>query len=447
VTAVIGLLPTLLRLVVIGIVLYQVVSVVRAFAHARRVRRALIRGDRVTAVQLSRRAVQIKLGRLPPGFPFLLLSLGRILVAGGRLGEGVAWLRLADESTGADHRAKPAILIDLGLTLASMGRYEEAESVLARASELYLESAHPDFHGGAMQRWYMRKPKYERRTANARGYVAMRSERFDDARTWYEAVRAMPGTPSRNDRLANLNNLAAASVQLGDLEAAERYVDQVHELAGEDSWSGQDYFLGTRGDLRLAQGRLKEARADLTKVLTLRGPDPRTLLCLAETSYKEGSAEDAIAYLNRIESPPPEPEWRRRLADMLERLAELDEGAGHAEAAQNRRIQANALRAEVPRPPETSDDPLLASARSALAGRRFRGLSTPRSVALSLYLLACLGLGILILGGFDVPPPVVLVEAALLGLLLASSIPLIGWLLGPERASSERTAATAKSPG
>jgi hypothetical protein len=69
VTAVIGWLPTLLRLVVIGIVLYQVVFVVRAFAHARRVRRALIRGDRVTAVQLSRRAVQIKLGRLPPGFP------------------------------------------------------------------------------------------------------------------------------------------------------------------------------------------------------------------------------------------------------------------------------------------------------------------------------------------------------------------------------------------
>jgi tetratricopeptide (TPR) repeat protein len=246
----------------------------------------------------------------------------------------------------------------------------------------------------------------------------------------------MPGTPSRNDRLANLNNLAAASVQLGDLEGAEQYVDQVHELAGEDSWSGQDYFLGTRGDLRLAQGRLKEARADLTKVLTLRGPDPRTLLCLAETAYMEGSVEDAIAYLNRIETPPTEAQWRRTLADTLENLAELDERAGHHEAAQKRRAEANTLRAEVQQPNPASDDPLLASVRSALAGRRFRGLSTPRSVALALYLLAWLWLGILILGGFDVPPSTVLAEAALLVLFVAASLPLLRWLLGPEAVSA-----------
>ena len=166
--------------------------------------------------------------------------------------------------------------------------------------------------------------------------------------------------------------------------------------------------------------------------MTLRGPDPRTLLCLAEAAYKEGSSEDAIGYLNRIKTPPPEPEWRRRLADTLESLAELDERAGHAEAAQKRRAEANTLRAEVPHPHEASDDPLLAPVRSALAGRRFRGLSTPRSVALGLYLLACLSLGILILGGFDVPPPAVLAEAALLVLLCAASLPLLRWLLGPE---------------
>ena len=271
----------------IGLIAYQVRLVVRAVVYARRQRHALSRGDRVTAVRLSREAVQAKLGRLPPAFPFHLLDLARMLVASSRVDEGIKWLRLADESTGPDHRSKPAILLTLGISLASIGRYEEAESALARASELYIESAHPDFRGGAIQRWYMSTPKYRRRVANARAYVAMVSERFEDARTWYEAVRAMPGTPSRNDRLANLNNLAAASVQLGDLDRAERYVDEVHELAGEDSWSGQDYFLGTRGDLRLAQGRLKEARVDLTKVLTLRGPDPRTLLCLAETAYKE----------------------------------------------------------------------------------------------------------------------------------------------------------------
>jgi hypothetical protein len=157
---------------------------------------------------------------------------------------------------------------------------------------------------------------------------------------------------------------------------------------------------------------------------------------LAETAYKEGSVEDAIAYLNRIETPPTEAQWRRRLADTLENLAELDERAGHHEAAQKRRAEANTLRAEVQQPNPASDDPLLASVRSALAGRRFRGLSTPRSVALALYLLAWLWLGILILGGFDVPPSTVLAEAALLVLFVAASLPLLRWLLGPEAVSA-----------
>ena len=424
----IGWFSILLRLVMIGLIAYQVLLV-------------------VTAMRLSREAVQAKLGRLPPAFPFHLLDLARMLVASRRVDEGIKWLRLADESTGPDHRSKPAILLTLGLSLASIGRYEEAESALARASELYIESAHPDFRGGAIQRWYISTPKYRRRVANARAYVAMVSERFEDARTWYEAVRAMPGTPSRNDRLANLNNLAAASLQLGDLDRAERYVDEVHELAGEDSWPGQEYFLGTRGDLRLAQGRLKEARVDLTKVLTLRGPDPRTLLCLAETAYKEGSFEDAIGYLNRMETPPREVQWRRRLANTLQKLAELDDLGGHPEAAQKRRAEADKLRAEVPQPVGANHDPLLAAVRSALAGRRFRGLSTPDGVVLALYLLACFWLGILILGGFDVAPTAVLAEAAVLVVLLVAYVPLRRWLFGPHAVSTERAAASMKSPG
>ena len=443
----IGWLSTLLRLVVIGVIMYQVLHVARAVAHARRVRRSLIRGDGVTAARLSREAVKARLGRLPAEFPSSLLALARVLVASGRAKEGIEWYRLADDTTGADFRSKPAILLGLGWSLASAGRYEEAESVLARASELYVESAHPDFRGGAMQRWYMRTPQYLRRVANARGYVAMQAERFEDARTWYETVRAAPGTAGRSERLANLNNLAAASVDLGDLDRAEQYVNEAETLAGDEPWPGRDYFLGTRGDLRLAQGRLKEARADFTEVLACRGPDPRTLLCLAQTAYKEGSPEQAIAFLNLIGIPPSQPQWRRRLAETLENLAKLDDRAGRSEAAQKRLAEATKLRAETPHYVEPSEDPLIGAVRSALAGRRFRGLSSPSAVALALYLVACFWLGILILGGFDVPRPAVLAEGALLALLLVSYLPLSHWIFGPHAVSSEPTASSVKSPG
>src|SRR5260370_32703594 len=165
-------------------------------------------------------------------------------------------------------------------------------------------------------------------------------------------------------------------------------------------------------------------RADFAQVLTFRGSDPRTLLCLAETAYKEGSSEDAIGYLDRIETPPTDAYWRRRLADTLANLAQLDDRAGHPEAAEKRRAEANKLRAQVQSPTEPSDDPLRAAGKLAIPGRRVRGLSTPGAVALALYLLAWLWLGILILGGFALPPPAVWAEAALLVMLLVAYLPL-----------------------
>lgn len=363
-------LSILLRLVLIGFIVFQLLLVVRlptlvyqrslpawrrlgysagiAVALRRLAGNAVGRGDLATALQLSREVVHARLGRLPPDLPTQLLILGQTLSRSGRTEAAIQWFRVADDCTGADFRSKPAILIALGLSLASAGRYEEAESALARASELYVESAHPEFHGGELQRWDMRTPKYRRRVANAHGYVAMLSGRFEDARTWYEAAQALPGAQSRNDRMASLNNLAAAGVELGELDRAERYVNQARTLAGADAWPGQDYFVGTRGALRLAQGRLAEARADFIRVLTLRGDDPRTLLYLAQLAQKEGTLEEAIGYIERIRVPPREALWRRRLAETLEGLAESDQLAGRPEAAEKRRAEATQLRVEVP---------------------------------------------------------------------------------------------------
>jgi tetratricopeptide (TPR) repeat protein len=279
-----------------------------------------------------------------------------------------------------------------------------------------------------------------------RGFVAMQSERFQDARTWYEAVERLSGTPSRNERLANLNNLAAASTELGQLDDADRYVDQTQALAGEDAWHGKDYFLGTRGALRLAQSRLAEARADFTQVLTLRGDDPRTLLCLAQLAQKEGKLEDAIGYVDRIQVAPKEALWRRRLAEMLEGLAASKQGAG-AEAAERLRAQAIALRTEVPRRDRVSDDPLLAAVQSRLDGRRFIRPSSAGHLALGLYLAACLWLGIFILLPLDMSPPTLLVEGVLLVLLTLAYLPLRRWLFGPRRVSGGRLLSKVKSPG
>src|SRR5438128_6307583 len=108
----------------------------------------------------------------------------------------------------------------------------------------------------------------------------------------------------------------------------------------------------------------------------------------------------------------------------LENLAELDDRASHPEAAEKRRAEASNLRSEVPPHVEANDDPLLAAVKSALAGRRFRGLSTPGAVVLALYLVALFWLGILILGGFDVAPTAVLAVGAVLVVLLVAYVPL-----------------------
>jgi tetratricopeptide (TPR) repeat protein len=421
-------LGALLKVVVIGIILYQVLIVVRAVAFGRRVRRAAGRGDPLTAVRLSREDVQAKIRRLGPQFPFRLLSLAQIVFASGRVEEAIDWFRVADESTGADFRPKPAILMGLARSLATAGRYPEAESTLARAKEL-----------GA--------PKFRRPVATMRGFVAMQSERFQDARAWYEAAQRTRGTPSRNERLAVLNNLAAANTELGQLDDADRYVDQTQKLAGADAWQGKDYFLGTRGALRLAQGRLAEARADFAQVLTLRGDDPRTLLCLAQLAQKEGKLEDAIGYLDRIQVDPKEALWRRRLAEMLEGLAESAHGVGRTEAAEELRAHANTLRTEVPRRDRVSDDPLLTAVQSALDGRRFTRPSSFGHLALGLYLSACLWLGIFILLPLDPSPTALLVEAVLIVLLTLAYLPLRRWLFGPRRVSGVRLPSKVKSPG
>jgi len=271
--------------------------------------------------------------------------------------------------------------------------------------------------------------------------LAVQSERFEDARRWYEILEQLPGTLPRNERLRILNNLAYASVELGDLTKAEQYVDQADKLAGSKAWAGMDYFLGTRGALRLAQGRLKEARDDLTHKLTLRGPDDWTLTLLARAAYQEGAFADASGYLDQIQAEPEGVRSRKELAEILERMADIDQESGWTVDADARRKRAKILGQGRPPVAALSDDALLAAAQSNLAGRNFTGLSTVGGLVLAAYISGFLLLAASIFLVESPPAGVVLLQAVLLMIFIFVSAPFMRSLMGPKKISRQAPAA------
>src|SRR3989442_6669780 len=114
------------------------------------------------------------------------------------------------------------------------------------------------------------------------------------------------------------------------------------------------------GNLRVAQGRLKETREPVSGLLALRGTDPGLLLSFAGLAYREGRFDEANGYVAQIHTDPVDAPARRGLAERLDRLAEFDEAAGRPTQAEERRRRALPLR-QIPTPPAplTTDTPLL----------------------------------------------------------------------------------------
>ena len=172
------------------------------------------RGDNPGAIQLAREAVQLGLGRPSQSLGLDLLSLAETLCGASRFAQALEWFRLADAATRDDFRWKGAILVEMAYCLRQLGHFADADSVLVRASRIYKPSpgwwplTNP-------QRWARGSPRYLRQVANAQGYVAMMTGRFADARRFYKRVQDAPGRRQRAERLVELNNLAAASVQQG----------------------------------------------------------------------------------------------------------------------------------------------------------------------------------------------------------------------------------------
>jgi tetratricopeptide (TPR) repeat protein len=386
-------------------------------------RDAVVRDDTTAAVELRRNIIESGLQARTSDLPDDLLHLAALLVRYGRSAEAVGWFAELDRCTADNHRLKLTILIRMAYDLSSLGRYEEAESALQRASTLVAVG----------DQWLLRRRLRSGTVrwdlAMAHGYVASLSGRVHDARRWYESALSLSKRLPRAKRLVSLHNLASTDLELGDLENAERRVEEVNQLAGSQPWSGRDRFLRLTGNVRLAQGRLQEARDVFNGLLVLRGSDPGALHSLAEVAIREGLPEEASAYLARIGTDPLDASSRRRLAETLDQLAAVDEVAGRPVEAEARRRRVLTLNEkplpQVPLP----DDPLLRLVRSAFAGQCFGQPGPVRSFALGLYLSAFFCLGLSILLPLDLVFPIPLMQVVALVLLILGFSPFTAWVM------------------
>lgn len=394
---------------------------------------AEMRGDPGGAVELRRDIVDSGLQVRTPDLPNDVLRLSSVLVRYGRFAEAAEWFAELDRLTADNHRLKPKTLVSMAYNLSYQGRYEEAESALQRASA--LEVGWDQW----LQRWRLRSRIMRWDLAMAHGFVATLSGRVEDAQRWYESALALSATLTRAKRLASLHNLASTSLELGDLENAERRVAEVNQLAGSESWPGRDHFMHLTGNLRLAQGRLKEARDALNGVLVLRGADGGTLSSLAQIAYREGRLDEAIAYVAQIRTDPFDAPSRRRLADTLDRLADVDEYAGRQADAEERRRRVLGLSQKPPPPTPLPDDSLLRLVRSTLAGERFGAPGTDQAFTLGLYLggFFCLALSIVL--PLDLPFPVTLIQTAALILLIFGWPAFSRWVMAPTPSAASRS--------
>lgn len=132
--------------------------------------------------------------------------------------------------------------------------------------------------------------------------------------------------------------LSYALVDVGDLAAAEEALDRVPVAAGPDAPFAANYLLSARGMLRLAQGRLDDAVADLREcgrrleawgvpnpaLCPWRPPLARALLARGDRAAAAATAEEAVAAARAWGTP-------HVVADAL-RTAGLVAGGAHGRA-------------------------------------------------------------------------------------------------------------------
>ena len=389
---------------------------------------AVITGDVGTALDLAREAIRLDLDPLNPDLPADILSLARVLGRFGQLDAAATWLVTVDGYTTDGHQLKPTILLTRTYNLVAVNRYEEAAATLERLLTLKVP------RDQWQQRRKLRTAEVQWDIAMAQGYVAHAANRFDEALAHYRSAEQWARGLAREKRLATLNNLAATATKLGHLTASEQYVEEANRLAGDESWPGRVSLLRTVAELRLAQGRIADARAAMNEALPLSAGDPLTIRLAAEVAIAAGSDSDALTYLLQVGPWLRDQRSRNEVADLLDRVAAMRQTANVARPVEELRQQAEALRSGgLPLPPLTAatEDGLLKQIETILSGRKFGPLDAAGSqlFAIWLALFICLVASILI--PWTPPLSILLAQSCLLVIYAVGWHPFLRWLQRP----------------
>jgi tetratricopeptide (TPR) repeat protein len=317
--------------------------------------------DYGAAITYRRETVELGLATPDLELAFDLASLGLTMSSARQPRDAVvSYLEQAERLThGSRHlKWRGPLLRTLGNELVSLGRVAEAEPILIEAVRLA-------------------------RTANERGglvtaligqqVLALVSGRPAEARTLgLEALEQARTLQQPATVAVLLNNLATASLDAGDLNAAERYLAEVDTLTDAMPSFVQAHILGTRAQFELSQGNFETARAVAIDAAQLRETIGQVTvfpkIIIGRAYVREGNLEHGIRLIAEARANVSGIIDQRALADAIDDLAEARARAGLDSEATLHREDAARLRSQR-LPPKPVDDALLGSVQKVLVNR------------------------------------------------------------------------------
>jgi tetratricopeptide (TPR) repeat protein len=184
-----------------------------------------------------------------------LNNFGMGLVVRGRVDEALPWFERVVALPELDGTTiYGQALNNAGMCLARLGQFERALALQQKAIEV---------HKGGRQLDY----------AQALGELGSTYFLQDDVArgmsAWKEALRIATEASLANEAVLWARNLAGASAQAGDWDAAERYNEEATRLAPTQSGSRRAYALVTAGMIASGRGRRDDARRIFDEALTV----------------------------------------------------------------------------------------------------------------------------------------------------------------------------------